>query len=92
MPYKDGSTPTEGDRVRSQRGKTGTVTQVQLNYPSLPGHDALSIKFDDGSHIAISAADEYTFVSKAVPVYKCPVCGKGFTPSEFDAHVPCPKP
>jgi hypothetical protein len=65
MPYTDGCTPTVGDRVKHQGGKTGTVTYVQLNYPSFSGRDAVSVKFDDGSSVAISLADEYTLVSRA---------------------------
>ena len=65
MPYPDGSTPEVGDRVKHQAGKTGTVLHVQLNFPSTPGHDAVGVKFDDGSSVGVSLADEYTLLSKA---------------------------
>jgi hypothetical protein len=60
MPYLSGQTPNIGDRVKHRGGKTGTVTHVQLNYPSFAGRDAISVKFDDGSAVATAVADEYT--------------------------------
>lgn len=60
MPYLSGETPKERDRVRNRSGKSGTVTHVELNNPSTPGHDVISVKFDDGSAVAVSLADEYT--------------------------------
>jgi len=65
MPYRDGGIPTKGDQVRHVGGKSGTVTWVQLNYPSFSGRDAVSVKFDDGSSVGVSVADEYTLVSSA---------------------------
>lgn len=64
MPYNCGKSPEKGDRVRHRGGETGTVTWVQLNYPSLAGRDAVAVKFDNGSAVGLAAADEYTFLSK----------------------------
>lgn len=64
MPYTCGKSPEEGDRVRHRSGKTGTVTSVQLNYPSFAGRDAVAVKYDDGTAVGVAAADEYTLMSK----------------------------
>lgn len=65
MPYICGKSPEKGDRIRHRGGKTGTVTWVQLNYPSMPGHDAIAVKFDDGSAIGIALAADYTLASRS---------------------------
>jgi hypothetical protein len=46
-------------------GRTGLITWVQLNYPSTPGHDAVSVKFDDGGvGVGLAMADEYSLVER----------------------------
>jgi len=65
MPYASGETPIVGDRVKTSAGRTGVVTWVQLNYPSTPGHDAVSIKWDDGgTGIGVAMADEFILVRR----------------------------
>jgi hypothetical protein len=67
MPYADGKTPIAGDHVRHVTTlKTGTVTRVELKAGNTPGHDQLSVKWDDGSvGVGISLADEYRLMSRA---------------------------
>ena len=65
MPYASNETPMAGDHVRTATGRTGVVTHVQLNYPSMPGHDAVSIEWDDrGIGIGVAAADEFYLVGR----------------------------
>jgi hypothetical protein len=50
MSYIGGEEPRKGDHVkRENSGRTGLITWVQLSYPSTPGHDAVSVNFDDGA-------------------------------------------
>lgn len=67
MSYSDGNTPAVGDKVRRQKdSKVGTVTHVQLNYPTTPGHDNIGFKPDDGSiGVGNSLAVEYILISRA---------------------------
>jgi hypothetical protein len=66
MSYATGETPEVGDHVVSRQGRPGVITWVQLDYPSTPGHDAVSIKWDDGGvGIGIAMADEFRFVRRA---------------------------
>lgn len=67
MPYADGKTPITGDHVRHVTTlKTGTVTHVDLNAGNTPGHDQVSVRWDDGSvGVGISLADEYRLMSRA---------------------------
>jgi hypothetical protein len=60
MPYADGRSPTIGDRVKNTKtGKIGTVMNIVLGVPSMQGRDQLTVKWDDGGFVAVSAADEY---------------------------------
>jgi hypothetical protein len=60
MPYRNGRSPVVGDRVKhTKTGKTGTVINVVPEVPSMQGRDQLSVKWDDGGYVAVSAADEY---------------------------------
>ena len=63
MPYLSGETPQNGDRVKNRKGEVGTVTWVQLNYPSTPGHDAIAV-FDNGMAVGVAMADEYTLIKR----------------------------
>ena len=67
MPYADGKTPITGDQVQHIRTlKTGIVTHVDRNGGNTPGHDQVSVKWDDGSvGIGISLADEYRLMWRA---------------------------
>ena len=66
MSYSDGNTPAMGDKVKRQKdGKVGTVTHVQLNYPTTPGHDNIGFKPDDGSiGVGNSLAVEHILISR----------------------------
>ena len=64
MPYTCGKSPEKGDRVTHRGGKIGTVTWVRLDYPGMPGHDVIAVKFDDGSAVGIALAEDYTLISR----------------------------
>ena len=58
--------PKVGDHVKTADGRTGVITHVQLNYPSMPGHDAVSVKWDDGGvGIGVTVAAGHYLVSRA---------------------------
>lgn len=64
--YIGGEEPKLGDHVKSGAGRPGIITHVQLNYPSTPGHDMVSVKWDDGGvGIGMALADEFHLVSRA---------------------------
>lgn len=65
MPYASGEKPEVGDHVKTSRGRAGVVTHVQLNTTSLGGRDQVSVKWDDGGSVAVSAANEYQLVRRA---------------------------
>ena len=68
MPYADGKTPITGDHVRHVTTlKTGNVTHVDRNAGNTPGHDQVSVKWDNGSVGVgkISLADEYRLMWRA---------------------------
>jgi hypothetical protein len=67
MPYADGMVPMVGDHVRYDRtSQLGTITHVDLNPGNTPGHDQVSVEWDDGSvGISVSLAEEYSLVSRA---------------------------
>lgn len=65
MPYASGEEPKVGDHVKTAAGHTGVITHVQLDYPSMPGHNAVSVKWDDGGvGVGISVAAEYYLVRR----------------------------
>lgn len=66
MPYADGSKrPIDGDRVKDQDGKFGTVRGVSLDAGGTAGYDQIRVKSDDGTiYIAISNAAQFTLVSR----------------------------
>jgi hypothetical protein len=55
-----------GDHIKhTKTGRTGVITDVQLNTTSLQGRDQVSVTWDDGGRIAVSVADEYFLVRRA---------------------------
>lgn len=66
MPYADGTNrPIEGDRVKDQGGKLGTVREVSLDAGGTTGYDQVGVECDDGDvYIGISNATEFTLVSR----------------------------
>jgi hypothetical protein len=66
MSYIGGEEPRKGDHVKHEKSRrTGVITWVQLNYPSTPGHDAVSVKLDDGGvGVGLAMADEYSLVER----------------------------
>jgi hypothetical protein len=65
MPYWGGEVPKAGDHVKTGRGRTGTVIELQLNSPSMQGHDQVSVRWDDGGFTGISLAEEYELVKRS---------------------------
>jgi hypothetical protein len=65
MAYESGETPKVGDHVRQAGGRTGTVTDVQLEQGHLRGEDQISVKWDDGGvGVGMALAREFTLMPR----------------------------